>query len=79
MTSPVEGLYTGVVAPPESVRGLLMRFNPLFHMVELVRAPILGEPLGTSTFYYLVGMTVLGWGAAILAYRRYARFVPIWI
>lgn len=65
--------------PADSLRGLLMRFNPLFHMVELVRAPILGEPLGTSTFYYLGGMTVFGWGAAILAYRRYARFVPIWI
>jgi ABC-2 type transport system permease protein len=65
--------------PADSVRGMLMRFNPLFHMVELVRAPILGEPLGTSTFWYLGGMTMLGWGAAFFAYRRYARFVPIWI
>jgi ABC-type polysaccharide/polyol phosphate export permease len=65
--------------PADSVRGMLMRLNPLFHMVEVVRAPILGEPLGSATFWYLGAMTLLGWAAAILAYRRYARFVPIWI
>ncbi|WP_242102686.1 MULTISPECIES: ABC transporter permease [unclassified Lysobacter] len=65
--------------PADSLRGLLMRFNPLFHMVEVVRAPILGEQLEGLTLYYLGAMTLLGWAAAIFAYRRYARFVPIWI
>jgi len=66
-------------APPDSIRGMLMRFNPLFHMIEVVRAPILGEPLEMLSLHYLAVMTVLGWGLAAFLYRRYARFVPIWI
>jgi ABC-2 type transport system permease protein len=66
-------------APPGTVHGAFMRINPLFHMVEVVRAPILGEPLETSTLVYLGVMTVAGWMLAIWLYRRYSRFVPIWV
>ena len=65
--------------PLGSIRGTLMRFNPFYHMVELVRAPILGQAIDPSTPLYLAVMTVGGWILAILAYRRYARFVPLWI
>jgi ABC-type polysaccharide/polyol phosphate export permease len=66
-------------APPESVRGVLMRFNPLFHLIEVVRAPLLGEPLNPSSLRVVAGMALAGWLAAALVYRRYARFVPLWI
>lgn len=65
--------------PAGSLRGTLMRLNPLFHMVEVVRAPILGQALEPSTSYYLIAMTIIGWCTAVVAYRRYARFVPVWI
>lgn len=65
--------------PLGSIRGNVARFNPLYHMVEVVRAPILGEPLESLTIYYLLIMALTGWMVTALAYRRYARFVPIWI
>lgn len=65
--------------PAGSFRGTLMRFNPLFHMVELVRAPLLGMEVERFSLYYLAVMTVGGWLVAYVAYRRYARYVPIWI
>jgi ABC-type polysaccharide/polyol phosphate export permease len=65
--------------PPGSIRGTVMRFNPLFHMIEVVRSPILGHPVAPSSLYYLAVMTIVGWLLAFIAYRRYARFVPIWI
>lgn len=65
--------------PAGSLRGTIMRFNPLYHMIEVVRAPVLGEPVATYSLYYLAVMTMVGWLVAIVAYRRYARFVPIWI
>jgi len=67
------------IMPAGSIRGTIMRANPLFHMVEAVRAPILGQPISELTLYYLATMTLVGWTIAILAYRRFARFVPIWI
>lgn len=72
-------IWYGSSMPPDSLRGIVMRVNPLYHMVEIVRAPILGEVMEPLTLYYLGTMTLTGWGVAILLYRRYARFVPLWI
>lgn len=66
-------------APPGTVHGIFMRMNPLFHMVEIVRAPLLGEPLESLTLVYMATMTVLGWAVAMWLYQRYSRFVPIWV
>lgn len=65
--------------PHDSLRGMVMRANPLFHMIELVRAPLLGAPVELFSVYYLAAMTLAGWMLAALAYRRYAHFVPLWV
>lgn len=65
--------------PINSLRGGVARANPLFHLVEVVRAPLLGEPIETLTYVYLVCLLIVGWTLAAMVYRRYARFVPIWI
>ncbi|MGQ4660290.1 ABC transporter permease [Lysobacter sp. F6437] len=72
-------LWDASMVPPETVRGMVMRFNPFFHLLEFVRAPALGTMPETGTLYVIVGMTVFGWLLATLLYRRYARFVPLWI
>lgn len=65
--------------PADSVRGQLMRFNPFYHFVTLFRAPILGEPVESMSYWYVGIMTVGGLALATVLYRRYARFVPLWI
>lgn len=65
--------------PPGSLRAKLMVLNPLFHFVELFRAPILGGPVPMLSLWAVCGMTVAGLLVATLLYRRYARFVPLWI
>lgn len=65
--------------PAGSLRGLLMRANPFYHLVEMFRAPIMGQPVETLSLWYVGIMTVGGLLVATLAYRRYARFVPLWI
>jgi len=65
--------------PAGSARGQLMRFNPFYHFVELFRAPMLGQQVEVMTYWYIGIMTVAGLAVATLAYRRYARFVPLWI
>lgn len=66
-------------APAATVHGMLMRANPLFHLIEIVRAPLLGTSLDSTTPPYLALMTVLGWCGAYVFYRRYWRFVPLWL
>jgi ABC-type polysaccharide/polyol phosphate export permease len=65
--------------PAGSTRGLLMRMNPFYHLLEIFRAPIMGQPVEVMSLWYVAIMTPLGLLVAALAYRRYARFVPLWI
>ena len=77
-------LFTPIIwyadqAPIDTVRGMIARANPLYHLIESVRAPMLGEPLESLTFAYLAVMTIGGWLVASFIYRRYARYVPVWV
>ncbi|TWT16929.1 ABC transporter permease [Luteimonas wenzhouensis] len=65
--------------PPGSIRARLMVLNPLFHFVELFRAPILEGAVPMQSLWVVLAMTVAGLSLATLLYRRYARFVPLWI
>lgn len=65
--------------PQYGLRAHLMRLNPFYHFVELFRAPIMGSPVDLGSVYYVAAMTVLGLLVATFAYRRYARYVPLWI
>lgn len=67
------------IAPADSVRGQFMRFNPFFHYISIFRNPILGVPVEPLTWWVVGLSTVFGLLLAAAAYRRYARFVPLWI
>ncbi|MGH8060853.1 MAG: ABC transporter permease [Pseudoxanthomonas sp.] len=66
-------------APAGTLHGMLMRVNPFHHLIAAIRAPLTDEVLEPLTYYYLAGMTVVGLVVAVVAYRKYARRVPIWI
>lgn len=72
-------LWTTDRFPPDTLRGSLVRFNPAFHLIEVVRAPALGQMPETSSIIVTLVMAVLGCGFASLIYRRYGRFVPLWV
>lgn len=65
--------------PAGSLRGEASRLNPFYHLIEIFRAPILGEPISPVSWYYVTAMTVVGIALAMFLYRRYARLVPIWL
>lgn len=65
--------------PVGTTRGDLTRLNPAFHLVELIRAPILGQMPELGTLFYIAGMAMIGWAMTAMIYRRYARFVPLWL
>lgn len=65
--------------PADSPRGQLMRLNPFYHLVSLFRGPILGTPVEQQSLVYIGVMTVAGLVLATFAYRRFSRYVPLWI
>lgn len=72
-------IWTAEQVPAGTFRGSVARANPLFHFVELVRAPILGTSTEPFSIAYVLVMLVVGWLIAMYVYRRYARYVPVWI
>lgn len=72
-------IWYPTMMPEGSLRGTVMRLNPLYHFVEVFRAPILGSPIELSSLWYVTAITVVGLVVSTLVYRRYARYVPLWI
>jgi len=66
-------------APADTLHGQLMRANPLHHLLEVVRAPLLGETVEPVTYVYLAAMSAAGTLGAAWTYRTAARRVPQWL
>lgn len=65
--------------PPDTTRGFITRLNPAFHLIEIVRSPVLGRLPEFTSVVAVGAMAVFGWILAAVMYRRYARFVPLWV
>lgn len=72
-------LWVGERFPPGHIGWWAVHLNPAYHLITVVRSPVLGEPIPSSSLIFVGVLTVAGWGLASVLYRRYARFVPLWI
>lgn len=70
-----------VLGGKEGLTGMaqLVELNPVLHFLEIVREPLLGEPIVIR--YWLVAslITVVGWAVALLCLRNYRARVPYWV
>ncbi|SDU54615.1 ABC-2 type transport system permease protein [Amycolatopsis keratiniphila] len=53
--------------------------NPLFHFIQIVRAPLIGQAVSLNSWYVVLGITVVGWGLALVAMRNYRSRVSYWV
>ncbi|WP_199746218.1 MULTISPECIES: ABC transporter permease [unclassified Amycolatopsis] len=53
--------------------------NPLFHFIQIVRAPLIGQAVSINSWYVVLGITVVGWGLALVAMRNYRSRVSYWV
>lgn len=72
-------IWEGDRYSPDSVGGVIVRINPAFHVLEIVRKPLYGQVPETGSIIYMAVLTVAGWLFAMFLCRRYSRYVPIWI
>lgn len=57
----------------------LADINPLYHMIEIIRAPLLGTPIHIHSWIYCIGLLIFG---SILAFTIFVRFrarVAYWL
>ena len=60
-------------------RAVLLDFNPFFHFLELVRAPLLGQVPGLVSWLAVVGITLGGWLVTFVMFRRYRWRIAYWV
>lgn len=72
-------IWVGDRFPADSMAGFVVRLNPAYHMLEVVRAPLYGHVPERSSIMFIAIMTVSGWGFSAVLCHRYSRYVPIWI
>ncbi|MCP2276916.1 ABC-2 type transport system permease protein [Nocardia amikacinitolerans] len=62
-----------------SDRARLVEIIPTFHYLEIVRAPLLGEPQEARHWVIVGAITVVGWIVAAFAMKQYRSRVPYWV
>jgi ABC-type polysaccharide/polyol phosphate export permease len=53
--------------------GIFVMLNPVVHMLNVVRGPILGQGFSRFSALYLVGLAVIGWSLSLLMFCRVRR------
>ncbi len=57
----------------------IVEWNPLAHLIELVRAPLVGELPSYTTWSVTIGLAVVGWLFALAMTGRYLKRIPYWV
>ncbi len=83
ITSLVQLLFfiTPIFWRPEmlSTNRWITDWNPIFHLIELVRAPLLGNPVPATSWLVALAMTLLGWLFALAFFARYRARIAYWL
>ena len=65
--------------PAVQERARLVEINPLYHFLEIVRAPLLGQHISWFSWAVVAVITVVGWGVGLLCMRNYRARVAYWV
>ncbi|MCT1451705.1 MULTISPECIES: ABC transporter permease [unclassified Corynebacterium] len=60
-------------------RARIAELNPLYHYLEVVRAPLIGEPVAAYHWGIVLVGTVIGLFLAMLAMKQWRFRVPYWV
>ncbi|MDV6012384.1 ABC transporter permease [Haloechinothrix sp. LS1_15] len=60
-------------------REFLYEFNPLYHFIEIIRAPMLGHTQSLHHWYVVGAITAIGWLLTVMIMRNYRARVSYWV
>jgi ABC-type polysaccharide/polyol phosphate export permease len=61
-----------------SFRTIFVTFNPIYHFIEIVRAPLIGAVPPASSYIAVLVMTVLGWLGTYALFRTFRQRIAYW-
>jgi ABC-type polysaccharide/polyol phosphate export permease len=57
----------------------LIDYNPLYHYIEVVRAPLMGRAPEPWTWIVLIAVAIAGWAMTLYLFSRFRRRIPYWL
>jgi ABC-2 type transport system permease protein len=76
---PIDQLYAGGNRDSVAWALNIVYFNPFYHFVQIIRAPLIGQAVSIWSWVVVIGITVVGWGFALLVMRNYRSRVSYWV
>ena len=83
VTSALQMLYlaTPIIWRPNTLssHSYVYEFNPIYHLLELVRAPLLGADINPVNWIVGVSLAIIGWILVFGFFVRYRQRIPYWV
>jgi ABC-2 type transport system permease protein len=57
----------------------IIQANPLYHFMQVVRAPLIGQSFTPGNWIVVGSITIVGWALALVAMRNYRARVSYWV
>jgi len=72
---------TPIFWSPENLpnRPAFILLNPFYHLIEIVRAPLLGVPVTESSWVFCIALALAGLGFTAWLYRRAHARIAYWV
>ncbi|WP_031467568.1 ABC transporter permease [Sciscionella sediminilitoris] len=74
LTSPAGPRHelAGVVLP-------IIKLNPIYHLIQVVRAPFIGQVVSPWSYVVCGGMAIVGWFVTVFMMRNYRARISYWV
>jgi len=76
---PIDQLYAGGNRDEVAWALPFIYLNPFYHFVQIIRAPLIGQAVNIWSWVVVLGISVVGWGLALLVMRNYRSRVSYWV
>jgi ABC-type polysaccharide/polyol phosphate export permease len=75
-------LITPLLWPADTLAGskrlVFVEINPLYHVLDVVRAPLIGEVPEAASYGVVVALTIGGWWLAYAVFKRFRKRIAYW-
>jgi ABC-type polysaccharide/polyol phosphate export permease len=75
-------LITPLFWPADTLTGLkrfvFVELNPLYHVVDVVRAPLIGQVPEPISYGVMIAMTIGGWWLTYAMFKRFRKRIAYW-
>jgi ABC-type polysaccharide/polyol phosphate export permease len=73
---------TPIFWPPDALKGMnrivFVTLNPLYHIIEVVRAPLVGQLPSLTTYVGVVLIAIVGWTTTYFVFRYFRKRIAYW-